>query len=248
MSLTSSMSTLALKHENIRDDSTFESLEIGSSPNVAVWESWHKLRLTAHHGKKLIKKNFKPYHPKVKTFFLHEIDQFDLEPGEKVTIVMRTLKKLFGSISNSNSLRAKRVNAKLSFVRVKGLQHFKDGKSITDLIEFPDSYWAAYDCLIKAKDNKKQNQITSDQPKQRLETISESKKVENSRNNRLNNEQVSKLQIFRMKFEILPRIAKIIFEIIIFPFILIMAGLLIMNFTCKNAKKISKAEQNIVNI
>ena len=54
--------------------------------------------------------------------------------------------------------------------------------------------------------------------------------------------------MFRMKFEILPRIAKIIFEIIIFPFILIMAGLLIMNFTCKNAKKISKAEQSIVNI
>ena len=243
MSLTSSMSTLALKPDNVRGD----SLESGSSTNVAVWESWHKLRLSAHHGKKLIKKNYKPYHPKVKTFFLHELDQFDLEPGEKVSIVMRTLKKLFGNISNSNSLRAKRVNAKLSFVRVKGLEHFKDGKSITDLIEFPDSYWAAHNNLIKAKDNK--NRISSDQPKQRLETIQEeSEKVEKSGNNRVNNEQVSKLKIFRMKFEILPRIAKIIFEIIIFPFILIMAGLLIMNFTCKNAKKISKAEQNIVNI
>ena len=243
MSLTSSMSTLALKPDNVRGD----SLESGSSTNVAVWESWHKLRLSAHHGKKLIKKNYKPYHPKIKTFFLHELDQFDLEPGEKVSIVMRTLKKLFGNISNSNSLRAKRVNAKLSFVRVKGLEHFKDGKSITDLIEFPDSYWAAHNNLIKAKDNK--NRISSDQPKQRLETIQEeSEKVEKSGNNRVNNEQVSKLKIFRMKFEILPRIAKIIFEIIIFPFILIMAGLLIMNFTCKNAKKISKAEQNIVNI
>ena len=243
MSLTSSMSTLALKPDKVRGD----SLESGSSTNVAVWESWHKLRLSAHHGKKLIKKNYKPYHPKVKTFFLHELDQFDLEPGEKVSIVMRTLKKLFGNISNSNSLRAKRVNAKLSFVRVKGLEHFKDGKSITDLIEFPDSYWAAHNNLIKAKDNK--NRISSDQPKQRLETIQEeSEKVEKSGNNRVNNEQVSKLKIFRMKFEILPRIAKIIFEIIIFPFILIMAGLLIMNFTCKNAKKISKAEQNIVNI
>ena len=89
MSLTSSMSTLALKPDNIRDD----SLESGSSMNVAVWESWHKLKLSAHHGKKLIKKNFKPYHPKVKTFFLHDLDQFDLEPGEKVTIVIRTLKK-----------------------------------------------------------------------------------------------------------------------------------------------------------
>ena len=243
MSLTSSMSTLALKPDNVRGD----SLESGSSTNVAVWESWHKLRLSAHHGKKLIKKNYKPYHPKIKTFFLHELDQFDLEPGEKVSIVMRTLKKLFGNISNSNSLRAKRVNAKLSFVRVKGLEHFKDGKSITDLIAFPDSYWAAHNNLIKAKDNK--NRISSDQPKQRLETIQEeSEKVEKSGNNRVNNEQVSKLKIFRMKFEILPRIAKIIFEIIIFPFILIMAGLLIMNFTCKNAKKISKAEQNIVNI
>ena len=138
------------------------------------------------------------------------------------------------------------MNAKLSFVRVKGLQHFKEGKSITDLIEFPDSYWAAHDNLIKSK---KQYQISSDQPKQHLETIpEESEKVEKSGMNRLKNEQVSKLKIFRMKFEILPRIAKIIFEIIIFPFILIMAGLLIMNFTCKNAKKISKAEQNIVNI
>ena len=89
MSLTSSMSILALKPDNIRDD----SLESGSSMNVAVWESWHKLKLSAHHGKKLIKKNFKPYHPKVKTFFLHDLDQFDLEPGEKVTIVIRTLKK-----------------------------------------------------------------------------------------------------------------------------------------------------------
>ena len=51
-----------------------------------------------------------------------------------------------------------------------------------------------------------------------------------------------------MRFEILPKITKIIFEIIIFPFILIMAGLLIMNFTCKNAKNISKADQTIVNI
>ena len=245
MSLTSSMSTLALKPDSVRGD----SLESGSRANVAVWESWHKLRLSAHHGKKLIKKNFKPYHPKVKTFFLHELDQFDLEPGEKVSIVMRTLKKLFGNFSNPNSLRAKRVNAKLSFVRVKGLEHFKDGKSIIDLIDFPDSYWAAYDYLIKAKDNKKQYRISSDQPKQRLEPIpEESEKVEKSGMNRLKNEQVSKLKIFRMKFEILPRIAKIIFEIIIFPFILIMAGLLIMNFTCKNAKKISKAEQNIVNI
>ena len=195
MSLTSSMSTLALKHDNVRGDSTFESLESGSSPSVAVWESWHKLRLSAHHGKKLIKKNFKPYHPKVRTLFLHELDQFDLEPGEKVTIVMRTLKKLFGNISKSNSLRAKRMNAKLSFVRVKGLQYFKDGKSITDLIEFPDSYWAAHDNLIKAKDNKKQYRISSDQPIQRL-----------------NNEQVSKLKILRMKFETLPFRAKIIFE------------------------------------
>ena len=214
MSLTSSMSTLALKPDNIR----YVSLESGSSTNVAVWESWHKLRLSAHHGKKLIKKNFKPYHPKVKTFFLHDLDQFDLEPGEKVTIVIRTLKKLFGNISNSNSLRAKRMNAKLSFVRVKGLQHFKDGKSISDLIEFPDSYWAAHDNLIKAK---KQYQISSDQPKQRLETIpEESDEVEKSGMNRLNNEQVSKLKIFR-KFVILSRLAKIIFEIIIFPFILI---------------------------
>ena len=248
MSLTSDMSTLALKPEIVCDDSTFESLESGSGRNVAIWESWDKLKLSAYHGKKLIKKNFKPYHPKVKTFFLHELDQFDLEAGEKVSIVMRTLKKLFGAIAHSNSLRAKRLNAKLSFVRVKGLQHFKDGKPITDLIEFPESYWVAHNNLIKAIDNK-HSRNQSNHLQRRLETIpEESERVEKSRNNRFKNDEVSKLKFFRMKFEILPRIAKIIFEIIIFPFILIMAGLLIMNFTCKNAKKISKAEQSIVNI
>lgn len=51
-----------------------------------------------------------------------------------------------------------------------------------------------------------------------------------------------------MKFEILPKIVKILFELIVFPFIFILGGLLIMNFSCKNARKISKADQNIVDV
>ena len=155
MSLTSDMSTLDLKNVNGPNESTFESMDSNSSQKVEVWESWEQLRLSAYHGKKLVKKNYMPYHPKVKKFFLHEIDNFDFEPGEKVTIVMRTLKKVFGSMIHSNSSRGKRVNAKLTFIRVKALQHFQDGKSVKDLIEFPKSYWDAYKILLKAQENKR---------------------------------------------------------------------------------------------
>ena len=244
MSLTSTMSTLAVKDNS--SETSFESLD--SNLDRKDWETWEQLKLSSYHGKKLIKRAYKPYHPKVKAFFLHELDNFDFEPNEKVTIVMRTIKKVLGNVTNPQSMRGKKINSKLSFVRVKGLDHFKAGKSIKNLIEFPDSYWEAHKKLIEAQ-NRKQSQVQSDQLKRCLETIPEKvESVRDSRANKYSKDEVSSLNIFRMKFEILPRIAKIIFEIIIFPFILIMAGLLIMNFTCKNAKKISKAEQSIVNI
>ena len=242
MSLNNNMSTLALKDNS--SDTSFESLD---SLSVGKdWESWKQLRLSAYHGKKLIKRAYKPYHPKAKAFFLHELDNFDFEPGEKVTIVMRTLKKCFGNVINSQTIRGKRVNSKLSFIRVKGLKHFKQGKSIKDLILFPDSYWEAYKTLVDAQ-NKKQPISQSDHLKRRLETIPEEKdEVQDSGATKSKN-QVSIVNLFRMKFEILPKIAKIIFELIIFPFIFLMIGFLIVNFTCKNAKKIAKAEQSIVN-
>ena len=150
MSLTSDMSTLDLKNV-----SSFESLDSNSSQKVEVWESWEQVRLSNYHGKKLVKKNFMPYHPKVKKFFLHEIDNFDFEPGEKVAMIMRTLKKVFGNMTHSNSASGKRVNAKLSFIRVKALKHFQDGKSVKDLIEFPKSYWDAHKILLNAQENKR---------------------------------------------------------------------------------------------
>ena len=150
MSLTSDMSTLDLKNV-----SSFESLDPNSSQKTEVWESWEQVRLSNYHGKKLVKKNFMPYHPKVKKFFLHEIDNFDFEPGEKVTMIMRTLKKVFGNMAHSNSTSGKRVNAKLSFIRVKALKHFQDGKSVKDLIEFPKSYWDAHKILLNSQESKR---------------------------------------------------------------------------------------------
>ena len=51
-----------------------------------------------------------------------------------------------------------------------------------------------------------------------------------------------------MHFETFTKIAKLLFELVIFPAIFIIAGLLIVNFVCKNAKIISKADQTIVKI
>ena len=67
---------------------------------------------------------------------------------------MRTLKKVLGNPSSPNTNKSRRINAKLSFVRVKGLKHFQEGKSVKDLVDFPDSYWTAYKTIMDAKQKK----------------------------------------------------------------------------------------------
>lgn len=167
MSLNSEMSTLALKDNSETSLNSVESRRI-----VSDWENWKTLRLSSYYSKKLLKRAFKPYHPKTKDFFLHEIDNFDFKPGEKVTILMRTLKKVFGRTIHYKTQRASRLNSKLSFIRVRGLEHFEAGKNIKDLIEFPKSYWDAYKSLIEAP-KIKQSSVKPDHLKRRLETVPE---------------------------------------------------------------------------
>ena len=147
MSLSNNMENLELKTT---------SMEQNPDQFNGNWENWKRLKLSVYHGKKLAKRSFKPYHPKTKTFFLHELDEFGFEPNEKLIIVMRTLKKVFGN-TDTNSNRSKRINNKLSFIRVKGLDHFKANKSIKDLIEFPDSYWQALKAIKDGQRNKNLN-------------------------------------------------------------------------------------------
>lgn len=151
MSLTRSMETLHVD----KSDPTSNKISNFKPDNQDVnWESWKKLKLSSFHGKKLIKKAYRPYHPKTKAFYLHELDSFGFEPGEKITMLMRTLKKVLGNPSSPNTNKSRRINAKLSFVRVKGLKHFQEGKSVKDLVDFPDSYWTAYKTIMDAKQKK----------------------------------------------------------------------------------------------
>ena len=117
------------------------------------WESWSQLKLSAYHGKKLAKRNFRPYHPKVaeKTFFLHEIDNYELDPEEKWLIIMRTFKKLFGNFISADTAKGRKFNTKMSFLREKGKENLKAGKSIKDWISFPDSYWEEYKRVTEPK-------------------------------------------------------------------------------------------------
>ena len=151
-----------------------ESLNIKSGNNVGEkfsetakcriddWESWSQLKLSAYHGRKLAKRNFRPYHPKVaeKTFFLHEIDNIELEPEEKWLIVMRTFKKLFGNFMTADTAKGRKFNTKMSFLREKGKENLKAGKSIQDWISFPDSYWEEHKRVTEAKapENKTANE------------------------------------------------------------------------------------------
>ena len=67
---------------------------------------------------------------------------------------MRTLKKLFGNVTNFDSNKGRRLHAKLSFIRERGKQHFLDKKPITDLIEFPEAYWECYKSISRARERK----------------------------------------------------------------------------------------------
>ena len=148
MSITNTMANLELKKT---------SMEPTPDLTNGNWENWNRLKLSVYHGKKLAKRSFKPYHPKTRTFFLHDLDNFGFEPNEKLIIVMRTLKKVFGN-SEPNSNRAKRINNKLTFIREKGLEHFKADKNIKDLIEFPDSYWQALKAIKDGQRTKRPKQ------------------------------------------------------------------------------------------
>lgn len=50
-----------------------------------------------------------------------------------------------------------------------------------------------------------------------------------------------------MNLGIVVKISKIVFEMIVFPSIILIAALLILNFVCKNAKKIAQSEQTLIN-
>ena len=125
------------------------------------WEKWDRLKISAFHGKKLIKRNFQPYCPEGGRFFLHEIDNFDFNTEKKVYIVGQTFRKLFGTSSSADSSKGRKYAAKLSFLREKGKQYFREGKRITDLIDFPQSYWETLEALKSAKDDKHSKRTSS---------------------------------------------------------------------------------------
>ena len=173
-----------MKALNLNDTERKQPTRSLSSPdrnNAETWENWEHLKLSAYHGRKLTKRNFKPYHPRVaeKTFFLHELDNHGFEPQEKWFIIMRTFKKLFGNIANSDTSKGRKFNTKLSFLRERGKQHLFAGKPITKLIAFPDSYWEAHKQILegKVKSSEKGEGISTDPgpsiKRKRLETIPE---------------------------------------------------------------------------
>ena len=142
--------------EHLKVDNKNECIE--KSSNKSDWENWDRLKISAFHGKKLIKRNFQPYCPKGERFFLHEIDNFNFDAEKKVFIVGQTFRRLFGTNSfkeSSESSKGRKYATKLTFLREKGKQYFRDGKLITDLIDFPQSYWEALEALKSAQAEKK---------------------------------------------------------------------------------------------
>ena len=146
------MSSMEALNINPKEQESFESLE-QQKGHASDWESWEHLKLSAYHGRKLTRRSYKSYHPKVeeKTFFLHQLDNYGFEPEEKLMILMRTFKKLFGSVAGANTSKGRKFNTKLTFLRERGKRHFAAGKKVTDLIAFPDSYWEAFKEITEAK-------------------------------------------------------------------------------------------------
>ena len=149
MGLIRNMAHLKIENEN----ESFEEIEKAST--IRDWENWDRLKLSAFHGKKLIKRNFQPYCPKGERFFLHEIDKFNFDVEKKVYIVGNTFRKLFGTTLSAESAKGRKYAMKLTFLREKGKQYFREGKLITDLIDFPQSYWEALESLKNAQAEKK---------------------------------------------------------------------------------------------
>ena len=154
------MAALAVSEENTKAS---KPVSRHSERNPNNWENWEHLKLSSYHGRKLTRRNYKPYHPTVdeKNFFLHELDQLDFGPEEKYFIVMRTFRKLFGSVVGANSSKGRKFNAKLSFLREKGKNHFASGKKVTELISLPDSYWEGYKETMESKKDPKEGKDTA---------------------------------------------------------------------------------------
>ena len=152
-----------LKVDNKNDN--FEDIE--KSSNKSDWENWNQLKISAFHGKKLIKRNFQPYCPKGERFFIHEIDNFGFTAEQKVFILVQTFRRLFGTSSKegSDTVKGRKHATKLTFLREKGKKYFRDGKLITDLIDFPQSYWEALEALKVARAEKLAKRSSSSKEK-----------------------------------------------------------------------------------
>ena len=191
MGLIRSMEHLKVHNKN----DTFQDIE--KSSNKSDWENWDRLKISAFHGKKLIRRNFQPYcSAKGERFFLHEIDNFGFDAERKVYILVQTFRRLFGTNLDKHSDTAKwRKHAtKITFLREKGKRYFREGKLITDLIDFPQSYWEALEALKVARaekhakrsssskekidTNKEEDELLADEtpPKKRLRSDSVSSK------------------------------------------------------------------------
>ena len=152
-----------LKVDNKNDN--FEDIE--KSSNKSDWENWNQLKISAFHGKKLIKRNFQPYCPKGERFFIHEIDNFGFTAEQKVFILVQTFRRLFGTSfkEGSDTVKGRKHATKLTFLREKGKKYFRDGKLITDLIDFPQSYWEALEALKVARAEKLAKRSSSSKEK-----------------------------------------------------------------------------------
>ena len=133
-------------------ENSFKELEEASkSPD---WERWDRLKLSAYHGRKLVKRNFQPTDPGGERFMLHDLDSLGFNTETKLFILVQTFKRLFGNGAASDSSKGKKHGTKLTFLREKGKRYFNEGKKITDLIDFPQAYWDALEALEKAKEEK----------------------------------------------------------------------------------------------
>ena len=74
-------------------ESSFKELEEASkSPD---WERWDRLKLSAYHGRKLVKRNFQPTHPGGERFMLHDLNSLGFNTETKLFVLVQTFKRLF---------------------------------------------------------------------------------------------------------------------------------------------------------
>ena len=150
MEIIRNMEEMRIDRKNV--ESSFKELEEASkSPD---WERWDRLKLSAYHGRKLVKRNFQPTHPGGERFMLHDLNSLGFNTETKLFVLVQTFKRLFGNGAASDSSKGKKHATKLTFLREKGKRYFNEGKKVTDLIDFPQAYWDALEALEKAKEGK----------------------------------------------------------------------------------------------